>query len=227
MAISMMTSADRKDFPGVSFMANYPGVETGRIEHGNYYSGSSGAESACSKYGRSITFGNEEPCSYCGRRPAEGLWMETTHVGLVLSLNERNGYDDSDFYALVWSPTLGRPERIEYASTCGWTYPNNAQVDATPEVVAAYEGWLQRCQDEARAAQRAKLAAEQAAAEKASREAEALRGKVVQVIRGKGRGAVGPVVWVGPSKFSAGYCVGVQVAGKRIFANVVSVRMAA
>src|SRR5215510_5788359 len=51
------------------------------------------------------------------------IWRVTTHEGLVLELREMNGYDDSDFYAVVWNDAKGEPERVEYASTRGWTYP--------------------------------------------------------------------------------------------------------
>lgn len=61
-----------------------------------------------------------------------------THVGLVLSLGEDNGYDDSDFWAIVWDPQKGQTERITYASTRGWTYDLGASIDATDEVKAAY-----------------------------------------------------------------------------------------
>lgn len=64
--------------------------------------------------------------------------MCETHQGLVLSLSEANGYDDSDFYAHVWNPQTGKAERILYASTRGWTYDCCAGVDATAEVRAAY-----------------------------------------------------------------------------------------
>lgn len=70
------------------------------------------------------------------------IFMETSHVGLVLGVEERNGYDDSDFYAIVWDPVKGCPDRIEYATTRGWTYPNHASVDASPDVKAAYQRYL-------------------------------------------------------------------------------------
>lgn len=63
------------------------------------------------------------------------LLMERTYEGCVLDTYERNGYDDSDFYAIVWDGE--RIRSIEYGTTRGWTYPNHAKVDATPEVIAA------------------------------------------------------------------------------------------
>jgi hypothetical protein len=77
--------------------------------------------------------------SYGGSNP-EGfsLHVRTTHEGMVLKTGERNGYDDSDFYAVVWNPVKQCPEVIEYATTRAWTYANSAEVDATPEVLEAY-----------------------------------------------------------------------------------------
>lgn len=72
------------------------------------------------------------------------LYMQTTHRGLVLETRERNGYHDSDFYANVWNPETGTIEQVEYASTRGWTYPCNATVDATDEVVEAANAYLRK-----------------------------------------------------------------------------------
>lgn len=66
------------------------------------------------------------------------LYMETSHVGLVLYTGEQNGYDDSDFTVTVWDWETRKPDTFVYASTRGWTYPNSARPDATSEVMAAY-----------------------------------------------------------------------------------------
>jgi len=58
------------------------------------------------------------------------------YEGAVLQLFERNGYDDSDFYAIVWDDDEGTTKQVCYATTRGWTYANGATVDATPEVLA-------------------------------------------------------------------------------------------
>lgn len=62
-------------------------------------------------------------------------FVRESHVGVVISLRERNGYDDSDFLATVWNETEQKVEELEYASTRGWSYPNHAAIDATPEVL--------------------------------------------------------------------------------------------
>ncbi len=64
--------------------------------------------------------------------------LHYTYEGCVLSLGENNGYDDSDFFAVVWDHAKGATDRIIYASTRGWTYDLNASVDATDEVKALY-----------------------------------------------------------------------------------------
>lgn len=60
---------------------------------------------------------------------------ERTYEGAVLRLRERNGYDDSDFYALVWDEEQQATREIMYATTRGWTYHNGANIDATHEVI--------------------------------------------------------------------------------------------
>lgn len=123
------------------------------------------------------------------------LYMRTSHVGLVLELKERNGYDDSDFYAVVWNPEKGEPETVEYATTRGWTYPNEATIDATPEVVAAYHEYRER--------KRVEYAVKQA-----RREAKVPRkGRLVRVARGRKVpiGTVGTVAWIGDDKYWRGW----------------------
>lgn len=65
--------------------------------------------------------------------------LHTAYIGRVLSTGEVNGYDDSDFYAIVWNDERQTAERIVYATTRAWTYDRSASVDATPEVLAIYE----------------------------------------------------------------------------------------
>lgn len=84
---------------------------------------------------------------------------EVSYEGAVLSLREMNGYDDSDFYALVWDDAAGAPKEVQYATTRGWTYNNGADVDATPEVLAKYAAYTAAKQKAA-----ALYAAQQAAA---------------------------------------------------------------
>lgn len=70
-----------------------------------------------------------------GWNDTKPLMMEMSYEGCVLDTGEMNSYDDSDFYAVVW--TGSKIIRVTYGSTRFWTYPNHAKVDATPEVIEA------------------------------------------------------------------------------------------
>lgn len=124
--------------------------------------------------------------------PFEPLYMERSHIGLVLETREENGYDDSDFYAVVWNAEKGETEKVYYASTRGWTYPNGANVDATEDVVTAYNAWLDK--------RRAEYAAQKVAAEAAV----VRRGKMVVVFKGRKVpiGTTGEIFWLGAGNHS-------------------------
>ena len=127
------------------------------------------------------------------------VWLVETHKGLVLELREINGYDDSDFYARVWNDEKGEVERVIYASTRGWTYPNGAAVDATDEVKAKYAAL---CAKELAAARAA------AAAREAATPAKGKRAKTVRAVKGKSKieaGVTGTIFWVGEDRFSRSY----------------------
>lgn len=102
------------------------------------------------------------------------VWTYETHHGLCIRDRERNGYDDSDWYMLVWDWAKMEPYEICFASTRGWSYPcYGSRPDATPEVMAAHKIW-----DDARIAQ--------ARAEQERLEAlEPREGKIVRVVRGR------------------------------------------
>ena len=68
--------------------------------------------------------------------------IDTSYAGAVLDVWERNGYNDSDFYAIVWDEASGTVKQVEYATTRGWTYNNSATIDATEDVKAKAEAWL-------------------------------------------------------------------------------------
>ena len=115
--------------------------------------------------------------------------MIETHKGLVVALREHNGYDDSDFYAVVWNAEKGAPEEVLYGSTACWTYINGATVDATPEVMAAYLAYCER-------ARIAKASIRQWESEFTVRKgatAEVFKGRKVAV------GTRGTVIWMGES----------------------------
>lgn len=83
---------------------------------------------------------------------------DVTYEGAVLQTFERNGYDDSDFIAIVWDEAEGRTRNVEYATTRGWTYANSAVVDATPDVLAKAQAYLRECAVNALVAHEAALA---------------------------------------------------------------------
>lgn len=66
--------------------------------------------------------------------------FEVSYQGAVLATRERNMHDDSDFYAIVWDGE--RLKSVTYGTTRAWTYPNHAEADATPEVLAEVRAWL-------------------------------------------------------------------------------------
>src|SRR5215471_9027753 len=115
---------------------------------------------------------------YWTKEAGREIWVHTTHEGCVLETREWNMRDDSDFYAVVWNDEKGEPERVDYASTRGWTYPNGAAVDATPEVIAKYEAYI-RARDEAA---RALAWAREAKLPKVGRPAKTIRN-----VRGKNK----------------------------------------
>jgi hypothetical protein len=70
------------------------------------------------------------------RRDYSSMDTKVSYEGAVLELFERNGYHDSDFFALVYDEDEDRVKAVQYATTRGWTYANSASIDATDEVLA-------------------------------------------------------------------------------------------
>ena len=143
------------------------------------------------------------------------LYMRETHKGLVLFTGEHNYYDDSDFFALVWDDAKGEPVEVGYASTRGWTYPNNATVDATPEIVEKYLAWKETMRQAY-----LKMQAEKEAKTVAKyKEVKVVRGRKVPL------GTLGRVFWMGNSGF--GMSVGLELAnGSRVFTALKNVEVA-
>ncbi len=183
MSITMMISKTEyeADPAGVTVVTDYPGHKVTDYRHG--YDCPHERERPAMPYADCMQ-------GTGGCRYMEPLYMRTTHVGLVLATGEHNGYDDSDFFAVVWDADLQAPAEITYASTRGWSYPNGATIDATPEIIAKYQAY--------REAERT------AAREEAERRAAAdpTPGRRVSVTGGrKYRGAEGVVFWRGVNKF--------------------------
>ena len=135
----------------------------------------------------------------------------TSYEGRVLQTFERNGYDDSDFCAIVW--TGERLEEVTYASTRGWTYHNDAKVDATEAVRAEALQWY-----------RSHLYGVLLDDEKAEN-AKPVKGRKVRstTTRGKAAGITGTVFWRGVDKYNSTryitiYRVGIETEdGTKVF----------
>lgn len=129
------------------------------------------------------------------------MWLYNTHTGLCISEREHNMRDDSDFFMTVWNDEKGAPESIMFASTRGWTYPSMAsRSDATPEVLAKYNAWLEARAQE-RAVERAKAQAALAAAElKAPKKGRTV--VVVKKSKNVAPGLKGVVFWCGEDKYA-------------------------
>lgn len=70
------------------------------------------------------------------------IWKDkVTHAGCVLDEYEKNGYNDSDFFAIVWNDVEQKVEEIQYASTRYYSYDHSCVIDATPEVKAKADAW--------------------------------------------------------------------------------------
>ncbi|NBR66100.1 MAG: hypothetical protein EBT79_02270 [Actinobacteria bacterium] len=123
---------------------------------------------------------------------------EVTHAGRVLSIYTTIEQVMSDVweymtYATVWDDAEGRPTKV-FLRGEGCEAEAEAEVDATPEVVAAHDAWLAARVAEKVAAAEARLE-EQAEA----RLREVQRGCRAVVARGRkvAKGTEGRVFWLG------------------------------
>ena len=123
---------------------------------------------------------------------AEIIETKETYTERVLEVYEDNGYNDSDFYAVVWDDEQNCLLHKQYATTRFYSEGYGAKVDATPEII-----------------EKAKAEKEKYflkfAIESDIENAKSIKiGKRVEVTRGrKNRGVIGEVFWVGrPEKFS-------------------------
>ena len=66
---------------------------------------------------------------------------ETLFINCVVDLVEHNGYDDSDFYAVVWDVEKQTFRKYQYGSTRYWSYDCNAEVDASDDLQQKYRIW--------------------------------------------------------------------------------------
>jgi len=140
-----------------------------------------------------------------------------SYKGCVLAEYENNGYNDSDFFAVVWDIENQCVKTIEYGSTRhAGSY--GCVIDATPEIRALAELAKQKAKESYRIEQEfqfAKLAD---------------KGKIV-VIHGFKRGKKvslnglqGEVFWVGANKFAPHWekhsrSVGIKIGEEKVFVD--------
>lgn len=147
------------------------------------------------------------PQAHHSHQPCQN--SQTSYEGAVLAVWERNGSDDSDFYATVWDAQAGCLRDVQYATTRSWTYHNNVVIDATSEVHAAAMEWYRALWVTA--------ATSQAYAE--ARQATVGRAVRSLITRGKNVGVTGTVRWRGEdsrrsTRWHTYYRVGVKVDGE-------------
>ena len=143
------------------------------------------------------------------------LVMVQRYQGKVIREYERNGYDDSDFYAVVWDEEKQEPRHIQWATTRGWTYACGCVVDATPDVIEKYNAWCKR-RDHAWAEYR-----------KQERKYIPAKGKTIRSTtrRGKAKGKQGLVTWVGASNFGGMSARFVTDSGEVVFVSTDSIEI--
>lgn len=110
---------------------------------------------------------------------------DVQYAGCVLNTYERNGYDDSDFYAVCWDREKQRIVEVEYDTTrCGGG--GYAKIDATEEVLReVYRHYKKMATDYFDKTYNEKLAR------------MVRKGDTVEVVRGRKipKGTVGKVFW--------------------------------
>ena len=123
---------------------------------------------------------------------AEIIETKETYVGRVLETYEENGYNDSDFYAIVWDDETNSLIHKQFATTRFYSNGYGAKIDATPEII-----------EKATAERKARFLKSAIEADEETAKTVA-KGKMVEINRGrKNRGIIGEVFWVGnPDKFS-------------------------
>ena len=140
-----------------------------------------------------------------------------TFEGRVLCEYEKNGYNDSDFFAVVWNDETDSLKVIEYGSTRHGGY-YGCTVDATPETVAKAREFKENI-----------LARERFEKEQLM-SGFAEKGKLATVANAKGKNArfnncQGVIFWEGVDKFAPHYLakhganrrVGIEFDGEKAF----------
>ena len=133
----------------------------------------------------------------------DGEW-KTSYEGRVLHWYERNGYDDSDWYALVWDEENGTIKEVLFDTTrCGCH--GYAELDATDEEIIE--------------------ASKKVCADNRAQAMQIRKGDDVLITKGRKvkKGSVVPCFWAGtrynPYSRTEEHRIGVEVDGERMFIN--------
>lgn len=129
-----------------------------------------------------------------------------TFEGAVLGVSERNGCDDSDFIAFVWDATEKEIAVVTYGSTAYQSVGHSAIIDASDDVIDQARAWARDTYErkvfyDILNDARRKL----------------VKGARVKstTTRGKNKGVIGEVVWIGGDRYRRGGTrVGVKVDGE-------------
>jgi len=135
--------------------------------------------------------------------------IEEMFKGKVLATRERNYHDDSDFIAIYWDEGKKAIKEFEYATTRFWSYNNEAMRDATEEVQAEAQKYLEDVYFEM-------LVKEND--EQAERVAE---GKQVVVVKGRKvkKGTIGVFFWSREENYMGNHVtkIGIRDANNNVF----------
>lgn len=135
--------------------------------------------------------------------------FRTTYEGCVLQQYERNGYDDSDFMAIVWDEPTESIKEVTWGTTRGWTYLNSCVVDFTPDVLEK----AQKVRYEQMVKANVAAATINARKPMVDRRCRVTRGRKVP------QGTEGTVFWVGTDRYASSRWSTVYRAGLRTDAN--------
>lgn len=139
---------------------------------------------------------------------------EPEYVGCVLSTYERNGLNDSDWYAICWDREKQKVVEVEYDTTRAGG-GGRAEIDATGEVLREVYRWYKRMGRE-----------HFDCCTNPSNAKKVQKGDTVRVIRGRNvpKGTEGVVFWVGTryNQYSRmeEERVGIEVDGDRKFLSL-------
>lgn len=139
---------------------------------------------------------------------------EPEYVGCVLSTYERNGMNDSDWYAICWDKEKQKVVEVEYDTTRAGG-GGRAEIDATEEVLREVYRWYKQIGRDL-----FDLRTNPAEAKKVR------KGDTVKVVRGRKvpKGTEGVVFWVGTryNQYSRTEeeRVGIEANGERMFLSL-------